>query len=81
MIRFIGVQRSRFQPPATFDEQKKDTGTEAEEHHRNAGGDAPKRARRRATIAPTPDDDVAGHGDEQFQNAAAQQPAHEAFDQ
>ena len=35
----------------------------------------------RAAIAAAADDDVAGHGDEEFEDAAAQEPADNAFEQ
>ncbi len=35
----------------------------------------------RATIAAAPDDDMAGHGHQEFKDAAAQKPASDAFEQ
>ena len=35
----------------------------------------------RAAVAAAADDDVAGHGDQQFEDAAAQEPAGDAFEQ
>ena len=69
------------QPFESFHEQKEHAGPEAEQHDRNAGDDAPKCAKGRAAIAAAADDDVAGHGDEEFEDAAAQEPAEAAFEQ
>lgn len=79
--RVSGCRGFWFQLPATFDEQEKNAGPEAEQHHGKAGGDAPKSADGRAAVVAAADDDVAGHGDEQFEDAAAQEPARGAFEQ
>jgi hypothetical protein len=68
---FIRGRRFWFQLPAAFDEQEEDARAEAEQHHGNAGGDAPERAEGRAAIVAAADDDVAGHGDDEFEDAAA----------
>jgi hypothetical protein len=75
----IFVRRFWFQLPATLDEQEKNAGAETKEHDGNAGGDAPESSGGRAAIVAAADDDVARHGDEQFEDAAAQQPAGAAF--
>ena len=64
-----------FNCPNRSDKQEKHTRPEAQQHHRNPGGNSPKRAERRATIIAPPDDDMAGHGNKQFKDAPAQHPA------
>ena len=73
--------RFRLQPLEPFDEQKENAGPETEQHDGNAGGDAPERAKRSAAVATSAHKNMAGHGDEEFKNAAAQQPARAAFEQ
>lgn len=70
-----------FQPLEPFDEQKENTWAEAEQHNGDAGGNAPERAGGRAAIVAAADDDVAGHGDDEFENAAAQEPAGGALEE
>lgn len=71
----------RFELAHPFYEQKINARPEAEQHHGNAGGDSPKRADGRAAIVAAAHDDVAWHGDDEFENAPAQQPAQTAFEQ
>ena len=66
---------------AAFDEQKENVRSEAEEHDGDAGGDAPERAGGRAAVAAATHDDMTGNGHEEFEDAAAQEPADNAFEQ
>jgi len=81
VYRFIHACGFWLQPLEPFDEQKENPGAEAEQHYGDAGGDAPKRAGGRATIVAAAGDDVAGHGDKEFKDAAAQEPARGAFEE
>src|ERR1039458_2334793 len=69
------------QTPAAFHEQEKHTRPKAEQHHRDARDNSPEGAGGRAAIVTAADDDVARHGDDEVQNAPAQQPARGAFEQ
>src|SRR5262249_27534428 len=64
-----------------LDKQEKNTRPEAEQHDGDAGGDAPKGSDGGTTIIAAADDDVTGHGHEQFEDAAAQQPLRATFHQ
>jgi hypothetical protein len=77
----LPFDRLRLQLSAAFDEQEEHAGAEAEQHHGKAGGDTPESADGRATIIAAADDDVARHGDKQFEDAAAQKPARGAFEE
>ena len=55
--------------------RKENTGAQADEHHGKAGGDAPESTRWRTAVAAAVDDDMAWHGDAEFEDAAAQEPA------
>src|SRR5450759_1318168 len=77
--RRFGSCDFRLRAPDAFGKQKENSRTEAQQHDGNAGGDSPKRSHRRATIVAATDDDVTRHGDKQFKNAAAQQPARAAL--
>ncbi len=78
---FVVALRIWFQPREPFDEQKENARAEAEEHDGDAGGDAPESAGGRAAIVAAAHDDVAGHRDKQFKDAAAQEPAGAALEQ
>jgi len=69
------------QPFESFHEQEEHAGAEAEQREGNSGGDAPEGAGGRTTIVAVADNDVAGDGDEQFEDTGAQEPAIDALEQ
>ena len=70
--RGIGVE--------VFFVEEEDAGAEGEEHDGEAGGDAEAGGDGGRTVVATADDDVAGDGYQEFQNAAFEQPGDEAGD-
>ena len=57
--------------------EEEDAGAEGEEHYGDAGGDAETGSERRGTIVTAADDDVARDDDQEFQDAAFEQPGDE----
>jgi hypothetical protein len=58
--------------------KEKDAGAEAKQHDGDPGDDAKTGYGRGRTLVTAPDDDVAGDGDDQFQNATPKQPSRNA---
>src|SRR6267378_2678621 len=71
-VRRIGVE--------AFLIEEEDAGAEGQEHDGDAGGDAEAGGERRGTILATPYDDMTRDDDQKFQDAAFEQPGHEAAD-
>src|SRR5204863_9629272 len=67
------------QAAEAFGEKKEHARPEAKKHDRQASGNTPEGAEGGAATVPVANDDIARNGHENFENAAAQEPARGSF--